>query len=333
MGETYSDYINRNLGMAQGAEQISSNRTAKFTTQATRQLMPSGSPEPDIGQIISGDWYNHNGRDLTEVFTEEQLDYDTPWEWLQARIDAEDFTGLMIGDYVPLVIDENDWKAIIIGINTYKNFGPDDKIVNNHIDFWLVSEEDNTHVFNSVNNNNSKDSSTPFWLTSDIYAWLNALKIDVVDNAAVPMTLTEVDYTETGFLKKLPESLQNLIVDRYGSLPVRYNANNLTSSDTGASWDHCGKLWLLQAPEITGNLLYINVNAGRMTLQYPFFACNPNRNYSRKSYWLITAGSSGTGHVISDNYGRLSGSTSSTPTNSVYPCFRLETTPEPEPEP
>lgn len=333
MGETYSDYINRNLGMAQGSEQISSNRTAKFTTQATRQLMPSGSLEPAIEQIISGDSYNHNGRDLTEVFTEEQLDFDTPWDWLQARIDAEDFSGLMIGDYIPLVIDEKDWKAVIIGINTYKGMGDTGHVVDTHIDFWLISEETNRHPWNNVNNNNSKNDTTPTLYTSEIYAWLNALKIDIVDNTAVPMTLTEVDHTEDGFLLSLPEALQAKIVERYGPLLACYNSSQMVSGvDNFGLWGSHGKLWLLTALEITGNIIFATNATCRWPVQYPFFTSNGRRKSpSTDPYWLLNGYTNATGFLMIEKTGYINSRTASSSSTSVYPCFRMAPTPEPEP--
>lgn len=328
MGETYTQMLNRNFRAAYGDENASRNSTCKYFVQGTNELMPKVREEPDV----NGDTlYNHNGRDLTEVFQAEIMDFDTPWNWIQDRIDNENFTGLMIGDYIPLTIDEKDWQAVIIGINTYKGFGATGKTVGTHIDFWLVSEESNYHVYNNVNNNNSKDADTPYWWTSEMYAWLNALKIDVVNNTAAPMTLEEVDHTEDGFLLSLPEALQALIVDRYGPLAGRYSSGSMGTSDGYAFWDNCGKLWLLNPAEITGNMLYSPQNSIiRYELHYPYFIGNPNRRRATR-YWTMGAYTNSTGFVLVEDQGRVNGLTASNTTVSAYPCFRLAPTPEETP--
>ena len=325
--ETYTEMMNRNFRAAYGDENVSRNSTCKYFVQATTQLEPKAREEPDM----NGDtMYNHPERDLTEVFETEIMEFDTPWNWIQDRIDNEDFSGLMLGDYIPLTIDYKDWKAIIIGINTYKGFGTTGKEVSTHIDFWLVSDETNLHVFNNVNNNNSKDASTPTLWTSEMYAWLNALKIDVVDNTSAPMTLTEADHTEDGFLLKLPEALQDLIVTRYGPLSGRYNANSLATADNYGFWDDCGKLWLLTVGEVTGNMLFSNNTPSRYFLQYPYFACNSNR-VRKNPYWLAFAYTNTTGFVFCEETGRFYGYTASNTSVSAYPCFRLAPTPEETP--
>lgn len=338
MGETYSDYINRNLGMAQGAAEISSNRTAKFTTQATRQLMPSGSPDPTIGQIISGDWYNHNGRDLTEVFTEEQLDYDTPWDWLQARIDAEDFTGIMIGDYVPITINNKNINCVILGINTYKGMNSGDNVVPNHIDFAMFPKTANDkftpRAMCLVSSNNSIDGDTPLYFGSTMYYYLNATSGNVINSTTKPYTLEEVDYTENGFLLDLPDVLQSLIKEKIVSCATRNSStpSNVVTGDTAAIVASVGKIWLLSIFEICGAMVYVNPVGSRGKIQYPYFIGNPNRQRGF-AYWTMDAYTNNSGFCIIDSKGEPVSLSATNSGASYVPCFRLAATPEPAPEP
>lgn len=338
MGETYSDYINRNLGMAQGAAGISSNRTARFTTQATRQLMPSGSLDPNIGQIISGDWYNHNGRDLTEVFTEEQLDYDTPWEWLQARIDAEDFTGLMIGDYIPISMNDKDINCVILGINTYKGMNSGDNIVQNHIDFAMIPKTADDkfpgRAMCLVGSNNSIDAETPLYFGSTMFFYLNAAAGNAINSTTKPYTLEEVDYTENGFFLDLPDALKALIQEKIVSCALRNSSTsgNVITSDTATIIASVGKIWLLSIFEICGAMVYINAVGSRGKIQYPYFIGNPNRQRGF-AYWTMDAYSNNSGFCIIDSKGEPVSMTATNSAPSFIPCFRLATTPVPEPEP
>ena len=335
MGETYSDYINRNLGMAQGAEQISSNRTAKFTTQATRQLMPSGSREPDIGQIISGDFYNHKGRDLTEVFTEEQLDYDTPWDWIQARIDAEDFSGLMIGDYIPITMNNKDINCVILGINTYKGMNSGDDVVPSHIDFAMmpktVDDKFSNRAICLVNSNNSIDGDKPLYYSTTMYYYLNAAAGNVINSTTKPYTLEAVDYTENGFFLDLPVALKPLIQEKKVSCALRNSSTPSTvlTGDTAAVVASVGKIWLLSVFEICGAMVYVNAVGSRGKIQYPYFIGNSNRQRGFP-YWTMDAYTNNSGFCIVDSKGELISMSATNTGPSYVPCFRLATTP-PEP--
>ena len=97
----------------------------------------------------------YSGVDLTVKFASEisTAPYSgDPWAWIKARIQAGNFAGIHVCDYIPFVANGNTMTAQVAGINSYKGYG--DTEVGNHIDFisrelWPV-----TKAVNAVNWNN-----------------------------------------------------------------------------------------------------------------------------------------------------------------------------------
>lgn len=77
------------------------------------------------------------GVDLTVKFADEIANYTDEWAWIHARIQAGNYAGININDYIPVVANGNTYKARIMGINTYKGYG--DTEVGKHID-WIFEE-------------------------------------------------------------------------------------------------------------------------------------------------------------------------------------------------
>lgn len=80
------------------------------------------------------------GLDLTVKFADEiaAAPYNgDEWAWITARKNADNFSGIHVKDYIPVVANGNTYKARIMGINTYKGYG--DTEVGKHID-WIFEE-------------------------------------------------------------------------------------------------------------------------------------------------------------------------------------------------
>lgn len=80
------------------------------------------------------------GLDLTVKFADEiaAAPYNgDEWAWITARKNADNFFGIHVKDYIPVVANGNTYKARIMGINTYKGYG--DTEVGKHID-WIFEE-------------------------------------------------------------------------------------------------------------------------------------------------------------------------------------------------
>ena len=79
----------------------------------------------------------YHGVDLTQKFAAEIANYTDEWDWIHARIQAGDYAGININDYIPVVANGNTYKARIMGVDTYTGYG--DVEVGHHID-WIFEE-------------------------------------------------------------------------------------------------------------------------------------------------------------------------------------------------
>ena len=218
------------------------------------------------------------------------------WAWIKARIQAADYTGLHIGDYIPFVAGGNTIKAEIGGIDTYYNYG--DTAVGHHIDFISRDCWPDAHVFNKANYNNGTSVSPHPWLASDLYAWLNSLAMQVPNAATANPAMVAVDYSATGVYNKLPAELKAVIVQKRLLLPSRYTAGSLLIDDNSWAWADAGKLWVPSEIEVYGCEHWGSKNgySSGGFQQYPIFANNMKRvkgagdGGDRASWWLLSAG-------------------------------------------
>lgn len=217
------------------------------------------------------------------------------WAWIKARIQAADYTGLHIGDYIPFVAGGNVIKAEIGGIDTYYNYG--DTAVPHHIDFISRDCWPEAHVFNKVNYNNGTSVSPSPWLASDLYAWLNSLAMQVPNATTADPAMVAVDYSATGVYDKLPAELKAVIVQKRALLPSRYTAGSLLTDDNSWAWADMGKLWIPSEIEVYGCEHWGSKNgySSGGFQQYPIFATNMKRvkgagdGGTRAYWWLLSA--------------------------------------------
>ena len=97
------------------------------------------------------------GADLTERFAAEIAGYSDPWAWIQARVQAGNFDGIHVGDFIPFETTEatpQTFHAQIAGIDTYKGYGDEDHVVGHHIDFICEELWGSRRRFNYANYNN-----------------------------------------------------------------------------------------------------------------------------------------------------------------------------------
>lgn len=252
------------------------------------------------------------------------------WAWIKARIQAANYTGLHVGDYIPFVAGGNVIKAEIGGIDTYYNFG--DSPVPHHIDFISRDCWPDTHVFNEVNYNNGTSVSPHPWLASDLYAWLNGLAMQVPNGTTANPAMVAVDYSATGVYNKLPAELKAVIVQKRALLPSRYTAGSLLIDDNSWAWADAGKLWVPSEIEVYGCEHWGSKNgySSGGFQQYPIFANNMKRvkgagdGGARADWWRLSASggnSTGFAYVNSLGYGH-NGNASAAAVRAPL-CFRI----------
>ncbi len=220
----------------------------------------------------------YDGRDLTQVFAEEIKNYSDAWAWIKARTTAADFSGLMIGDYIPITANGNTMIPEIAGIDTY--YDAYSGAVGHHIDF--ISKDcypftsGSAPVWASSNNNGTSADSAPY-MVSNIKSWLND--------------------TLYGYL---PDELKNVISDKYNYLETRYSSSGILTDSTGRSWKNMGKLWLPTEYEVYGTCAYGTPKYSEgFCVWYPIFhdglrhRIKHNGNNGSRAYWWLASVYSG----------------------------------------
>lgn len=270
------------------------------------------------------------GVDLAVKFTSEISSFATVWDWIKARIQAANFDGINVGDYIPFTAGGNTIKAEVSGIDTYYNYG--DTAVSHHIDFISRDCWPDTIQWNLVNYNNGTTVSPSPWLASNLYAKLNSLAMSVPNATTANPELLAVDYSVTGVYDKLPAALKAAIVTKRLLLPSRYTSGALLTDDNSWAWKDAGKLWIPSEVEVCGMEHFGSKNgfSSGSFQQYPIFATNMKRvkgagdGGSRSHWWLLSANGGGSTYCATvDGNGNASYGTAGSAGVRVPVCFRI----------
>ena len=303
--------------------------------------------ETSISELYEANNGAGKRKDLAYTFADEIAQYDNVWAWLKARLAANDFSGICVGDVIPVYTTYEistgntfTFSAKVMGINTYRGFnGKINNVsfnVKNHIDFCGLRCFPVAHRYNMIDYNNGTANQQISWLASDLYLWLNSL------SGVIPSDFeggtTNVDYTNDGVYYYLPESLKNAITVKKAVLPLRHNNSGILSDDSDFTMESMGKLWLPTEIEVCGMPVWggktycTTLNA----IQYPLFASsiynrvkyagNSGDNSPIRKWWLLTANASTDKNKKSWCAINTSGTPSyanATDANYVPICFRI----------
>ena len=131
-----SDQVNQSVYLAQGR---------------TRLLSPGELDTLAVDEIVNR---IYNGTNLSVKFATEIAQADSVWAWLHSRIGDGDFSGILVGDYIPVKCSNNfEFDAVIIGINTYTAWGPTPGIPA-HVDMMFSKTWDTSIKYNLAAFNN-----------------------------------------------------------------------------------------------------------------------------------------------------------------------------------
>ena len=298
----------------------------------------------------------YDGVDLSVKFADEIEAYASVWAWIKARITANNYDGINIGDYIPFTlsagsisdgsttmnITQKTMQAQIAGIDTYYGYGygipanNEAHTVGHHIDFISKQTIGTNIQWNPTDNNNGTATQQNPWLASKIYACLNG--INNYTTSAYNNVPHGYNASSGGVLQLLPTELQNVIKQKTLYIPKRYSASGLLT-ESNASHDvwGIGKLWLPTEFEVYGAPIHsagkadngYDYNNFGSPVQYPLFAgSNSYRNCLNKNrvhWWLssVCGGSSTDACYVSGaGYARAHGCTSTDISAPV--CFRVE---------
>ena len=290
-----------------------------------------GIPGASAGDV--GGYGYYVGADLTERFADE-IDGD-PWTWIQSRIQNGDYRGINISDFIPFQIGTAWIMAEIAGINTYTGSG--EIRVGNHIDFIGRDLFNQLSQWNFANFAQGMAANHAPWKNCNIYALLNGLAMDVPETVGLNPNMRAVDYTTTGVFPRLPQELQNVIVEKHIMIPQRFNATVLQMNETSSAWQDIGKLWLPAEVEVTGNAQIsgsmspaTHLHSVRGFIQYPVFAKGMEHRVKRASHggnpanwWTLSNQGGNATTVVNINTQGVANNTQPTSSMRLPICFRI----------
>lgn len=236
--------------------------------------------------------------------------------FLSSRASQGNFDGLNIGDWVDIACTGATRRYVIAGINVWRDSGNPTRL-GNHIVFvlsgiWrLSSSRDGSYAVgnnseciswsNSSSNNGTASESSPY-LASNLHKWESEVAI-----------------------KQFPQEWQDVMINRYDLVEVRYSASSTLTSSNGIKWVNLGKLWSLSEVDLYGTKI-VSQNQACVNAQLPLFAnINNRQKYSNRiSYWLRDVANNDSSQACLWTY---TGTASIYPVNRQdcypYPCFLL----------
>jgi hypothetical protein len=263
----------------------------------------------------------YKGVDLTPLYLSEvsQGEYPTIYDWLRARIRAEDWHKLNIHDYIPFMTTQGiPVKAEIVAIDPYYDWGDGAEYtvagaasrIPHNIMFCTKDCLPDPYMMNRINYNNGTSVNASPYQASDLEARLNSKQKNVPNAAAANPALISADYrTAGGILHTFPQALQNVLMQPRLLIPTRYLATALLTDDTGWAWNTLDKLRLPFEFEVYGSNMWGTLNPAAPGnskggfIELPGFENGKSRikmigdgGTTRTNWWLASAsGGSATG--------------------------------------
>lgn len=301
------------------ADKVTSATNGNFAgLDANGNLTDSGKKASDFVSTANLDALNqiaagiYEGMDLTVKFADEIANYTDEWAWVQARLDAHDVSGMLPGDYIPIVVGTETHQAQIAGINTYYGTCDSGYEVKYHID-WITRDCYGEAIirWNTTDNNNGSSTEASPFLASHLNNWLNST-----------------------LYGRLEAKLKAVIKEKRILAPTRYQNGSSLTDDNSWAWKTTGKLWVPYETEIFDNVQWSTKGFGEsQNVQYEIFR-NSYRARRKKQgptgaradWWTASALSgNATYAVFVGSYG--DSNSSSALTNRYAPvCFRTMAT-------
>jgi hypothetical protein len=289
----------------------------------------------------------YQGVDLSVKFASEIAGYDNVWAWIKARIQANNFEGIHVGDYIPVAlsagtisdgttsysITAKTLQAQIAGIDTYYQYGYP-TAQGHHIDFITKTCIGTNIPWNPTDNNNGTADNQWCFPASKIYACLNGINnytTNAYNSVAHGYDASGEEHGDGGVLQLLPSALQNVITMKRLFSEKRYSASGLLTESTAGDVTDWGKLWLPTEVEVYGfpcnsmNKDSLGINRSAYgSIQYPLFANNHAKNKNRVGWWLSSvAGGTSSRACFVGGVGDASTFECTTSYMSVPVCFRI----------
>lgn len=255
--DTAANWASNNPILAQGEPGIETDtRRIKIGDGVSTWLQLSYAEELQVAnQLLKG---TYEGVDLAVKFAAEITagNYATTYDWLHARIQAHNYSGINLLDYFTVdtvagTVDGNSVaaksrKCTIAGFDMYKGCG-DNSVMGNTILIY-AGESDYNIAWNTENNNNGTETNQNPYLASKIHAVLCG-----IDNSDTNY-IGSVGFNAegAGYLQLFPQDLQGYMVDQRICFEKRYSATAALDENNGNIWANRGKLFIPSEIEVYG---------------------------------------------------------------------------------
>ena len=234
-----------------------------------RQIEDSQARD-DVSLLLQQTNGLYKGRDLTTVFADEIAGYTDAWAWIHARITAGNYSGIYVGDYIPITVKNETVQMQVAGIDVYTN--TTDQGLGHHIDFISRDCFSETVQWNTTNNNNGNATDGSPYMVSNLHTWLATLS------------------------SHLPQAVKNHIVTKRSLMEIRYSASGALTDSTSWEWKDMGLLWVPHEYEVFGSVVWATKGYGQgQAMQYPIFANSwlnrikgAGHGGSRCDWWLAS---------------------------------------------
>ena len=259
--------------------------------------------------------------------------------WLTARVGAENFAGMNIGDWIDIntgaftlggagtasagatdsdaSLAATTRRFYVAGFNIYKGTG-DTALTKNHVilchlptDFtcqWNRSKTQGSYV----NTNNGCSSITNPWKASKAYAVLNGENNASTSGAGNP---TGCNASNKGVLQMLTAAGldSSHLLNRRKFAETRYTSGSDLTDSTGSAWVDWGKIFAPSEVEVYGSprhsagktaaaLNWANYGPDEWLPLFKFFGKSAGYRWRRQAFWLSSAAGG-----ISTHAGRVNG--------------------------
>lgn len=238
------------------------------------------------------------GQSLATLLAGEVSGSATIYDALHKRVQAANFSGMRVGDYldVPLVsasgvAGQQSVRFIIAHIDPY--LWCDDRGKGHHIAFVASAPIAVSSSYAGVANS----SYLPWNATNT-----NQGTADVKN----PYLCSQLKGWETAFEACLPEGLTKYLLTQRVLLEERYSANGALSDSNSWSWQDIGKVWSPSEMEVYGCPVWGTKGYSVCSdCQFDLFRDTAHRLNGTRCYWWLRSvvGGSSSGVCGVDNYG------------------------------
>lgn len=247
----------------------------------------------------------YKGRDLTIVFAAEIAKFTDAWAWIKNRIQNANYTGIYVGDYIPITVKNETVEMQVAGIDVY--YRTTDNSLGHHIDFISRDCFSETVQWNTENNNNGNAESAYPYMVSNLHTWLETL------------------------YDSLPQAVKDQIVTKRTLMEQRYSASGALTDSTSWGWQDIGKLWVPHEYEVFGSCVWSTKGWSQgQALQYPIFANSflnrikcAGKGGGRCDWWLASVGSGNSTDACNVSLNGYASSWGASNLLRVPVCFRI----------